>query len=88
MAVIGDRFRPDQRGKVTGAVMSAFAVASVAGLPVGLLLAGRFGRGTPFEVLAVLGLAVLAAIVLVLPSFRGHLSGGPAGRAGPSSAWS
>ena len=74
MAVIGDRFRPEQRGKVTGAVMSAFAVASVAGLPVGLLLAGRFNRGTPFEVLAGLGLAVLAAVVLVLPSFRGHLA--------------
>ena len=74
MAVIGDRFRPDQRGTATGAVMSAFAVASVAGLPVGLLLAGRFNRGTPFEVLAGLGLGVLAAIVLVLPSFRGHLA--------------
>lgn len=74
MAVIGDAFRPDQRGKATGAVMSAFAVASVAGLPVGLLLAGKYGRGAPFVALAGLGLFVLAAIVWYLPAFRGHLS--------------
>ena len=73
MAIIGDAFGPKKRGTATGAVMSAFAVASVAGLPAGLYLAGRFNRGTPFEALAVLGLVVLAAIFALVPKFREHL---------------
>ena len=39
MAVIGDLFPPEKRGRATGAVMSSFAVASIMGLPLGLLLA-------------------------------------------------
>lgn len=73
MAIIGDAFRPDQRGKATATVMSAFAVASVAGLPAGLYLAGRFDRGAPFVALAGLSLFVLAGIAWVLPAFRAHL---------------
>ena len=74
MAIIGDAFRPEQRGKATGVVMSAFAVASVAGLPVGLYLAGAFGRGVPFLTLAAISLGVLALIVFALPAFRAHLA--------------
>ena len=73
MAIIGDAFRPEQRGKATGVVMSAFAVASVAGLPVGLYLAGAFGRGVPFLTLAGISLGVLAMIGFALPAFRAHL---------------
>ena len=73
MAIIGDAFRPEQRGKATGVVMSAFSVASVAGLPVGLYLAGAFGRGVPFLTLAGISVGVLALILAYLPSFRAHL---------------
>ena len=44
LTVIGDVFPPEKRGRATGAVISAFAVASILGLPAGLLLAERYGR--------------------------------------------
>ncbi len=74
MAVIGDAFPPHRRGTATGAVMSSFAVASVAGLPIGLLLAGEFGRGTPFVVLAALSVGVWVAAWLGMPTMLGHLT--------------
>ena len=45
MAVIGDTFADGRRGTAMGAVMSAFAFASIIGLPVGLWLAEKYGRG-------------------------------------------
>lgn len=74
MAVIGDVFPPEKRGRATGAVISSFAVASIAGLPAGLMLAGWFGRGAPFVALA--GLSAVVAVVAwkTLPSIRGHLT--------------
>src|SRR5262249_9805398 len=37
MAVIGDVFPPEKRGRAIGAVTSSFAVASILGLPAGLV---------------------------------------------------
>src|SRR5262245_22311717 len=74
MTVIGDVFPPEKRGRATGAVISAFAVASIVGLPTGLLLAGWFDRGTPFVVLAGLSALVWALAWLRLPHVREHLS--------------
>lgn len=75
MAIIGDAFPPHRRGTATGAVMSSFAVASVTGLPIGLLLAGEFGRGAPFLVLAGLSVLVWVGAWLGMPAMRLHLEG-------------
>lgn len=72
MAIIGDVFPPHRRGRATGAVMSAFAVASIAGLPAGLYLAAEWGRGAPFLVLAALSAGVWLGVLLKLPSLTGH----------------
>jgi predicted MFS family arabinose efflux permease len=74
MTVIGDVFPPHKRGRASGAVMSAFAVASIAGLPIGLELAARFGRGVPFYVLAGLSAGIWLVAWLRLPNVRGHLA--------------
>jgi predicted MFS family arabinose efflux permease len=74
MAVIGDIFPPEKRGRATGAVISAFAVASIAGLPIGLLLAEAFGRGAPFIALAGLSGIVWLVAWRRLPAVRGHLA--------------
>ncbi|OWK46531.1 MFS transporter [Fimbriiglobus ruber] len=76
MAVIGDTFAPERRGRATGAIMSAFAVASIFGLPIGLILANEYGRGAPFITLAVAGAAVWFLVWFRLPSMRGHMAGG------------
>jgi predicted MFS family arabinose efflux permease len=74
MSVIGDVFPPEKRGRASGAVMSSFAVASIAGLPAGLLLAEHFGRGAPFVALAILGAGVWLIALVKLPPIRGHLT--------------
>ena len=74
MAIIGDLIPPRRRGRAAGIVMSAFAVASIAGLPAGLSLAVWQGRGAPFIALAGLSLAVLIMVLFRLPAVRGHLA--------------
>ena len=73
ISVIGDVFPPEKRGRATGAVISSFAVASIVGLPVGLMLAEWFGRGAPFIALAGLSAVIWALAWAKLPPVRGHL---------------
>ncbi len=73
LAIIGDAFADARRGRATGVVMSAFSVASVAGVPAGLYLAAVWGWRTPFSVLAGLSAVVLLGAYLLLPPLRGHL---------------
>ena len=74
MAMIGDVFPPEKRGRATGAVISAFAVATILGLPIGLWLTPPFGRGAPFIVLAGLSIIVWGIGLVRLPAVRGHLN--------------
>lgn len=74
MTVVGDVFPLEKRGRATGAVISAFAVASIVGLPAGLLLAEWFGRGAPFVVLAGISGLVWLLGWHRLPHVRGHLA--------------
>lgn len=73
MSAIGDLFPPEKRGRATGAVISAFAVASIVGLPIGLILADAFGRGAPFIALSGLSAIVWVVGLVRLPAIRGHL---------------
>lgn len=83
LAIIGDAFPDARRGTATGVVMSAFSVASIAGVPIGLYLAESLGWRAPFAVLGALSGAVLVLAALVLPPLRGHLGR----RRAPVNAW-
>jgi predicted MFS family arabinose efflux permease len=74
MTMVGDLFPPEKRGRVTGAITSAFAVASIAGLPLGLVLAEWAGWGMPFVVLGGLSGVVWAVAAVRLPPVRGHIT--------------
>jgi DHA1 family inner membrane transport protein len=78
MAIIGDVFPEERRGSATGILMSAFAVASVVGVPFGLYLGERLDWHAPFFVLAGLGAVVLPVGARALPTLRGHLRAGSA----------
>jgi predicted MFS family arabinose efflux permease len=56
------------------AVMGAFSVASVFGVPAGLWLAQRAGWRMPFFSVAGLGAVVAASALFVMPSMRHHLT--------------
>jgi predicted MFS family arabinose efflux permease len=77
LAIIADVFPEERRGRATGVLMSAFAVASVIGVPTGLYLGTKFGWQVPFLILAGLGLPVLFAGLRVLPPLRDHLDHAP-----------
>lgn len=73
LSIIADVVPPERRGKAMGAVMGAFAVASVLGVPLGLELATRGTWRLPFFAVAGLGLLINIGAVLLLPPMRGHL---------------
>ncbi len=72
LAIVGDVFPDSRRGRATGVIMSAFSIASIAGVPLGLYVAELFGWRAPFIALGVLSGVVLLVAVCVLPPLRGH----------------
>jgi DHA1 family inner membrane transport protein len=78
LAIVADVFPPDRRGRATGTLMLAFAVASVAGVPLGIVLGTRLGWRAPFFSLAALGLPLVGLAAWSLPPLAGH--GGDPGR--------
>ena len=74
LAIIGDVFPEERRGRATGTLMSAFALASVIGVPFGLYLGTKLGWHAPFLLLAGLGCPVLAIGARALPPLRDHLN--------------
>jgi MFS transporter, DHA1 family, inner membrane transport protein len=85
LAIVGDAFPPSRRGTAMGVVMSGFSLASVAGVPAGLLLAesSPWGWRAPFAVLAVASVAIFVFAWLAMPPVRGHLGGSH----GPAALW-
>ncbi|HZR17514.1 MAG TPA: MFS transporter [Verrucomicrobiae bacterium] len=73
LAIIGDVVPEERRGAAMGLVMSSFSVASICGVPIGLVLANSLNWHMPFFVLAGLSFIILAASARVLPPLRGHL---------------
>src|SRR5712692_253302 len=73
LVIIGDAFPETHRGRATGVVMTAFSIASIAGLPLGIMLGNRFGVRTPFGMLGLFSLAIWVLAFKVLPPMRGHL---------------
>lgn len=73
-SIIADVIPAERRGRAMGAVMAAFAVASVLGVPAGLELAQRGGWRFPFIAVAVLGAVIGAYAYSVLPPMTGHLA--------------
>lgn len=84
LAMVADTVPPERRGKAMGAVMGAFAAASVLGIPAGLELARLFGWRAPFFAVAGLSLLVTAGAMWRMPPMRAHLerASGPAAPAG------
>ncbi|HWV98781.1 MAG TPA: MFS transporter [Candidatus Acidoferrum sp.] len=73
LAIVGDVIPEHRRGKAMGLVMSAFSVASIFGVPLGLVLATDFNWHVPFYAIAVLCVPILLAVSRYVPALRGHL---------------
>ncbi len=73
LAVVGDVVPPERRGRAMGAVMGAFAVSSVLGVPAALEIARLGSWRSPFFAVSALGAAVAASAFALLPPLRRHL---------------
>jgi predicted MFS family arabinose efflux permease len=73
LAIVGDVIPEHRRGKAMGLVMSAFSVASIFGVPLGLVLATDFSWHVPFYAIAGLCVPILLAVSRCVPALRGHL---------------
>ena len=73
-AMIGDVIPISRRGRAMSIVMTAFPLASVLGVPIGLYVAARFNWHAPFFLLAACSLVVLLVVAVVLPSIRTAVS--------------
>ncbi|GDX80844.1 MFS transporter [Deltaproteobacteria bacterium] len=93
MSIVADVIPVERRGRALGAVMGAFSVASVFGVPAGLWLAQLLNWRTPFFAVAAAGALIAGGAIVLLPSLRGHLDGrgvegGVARLLGQRVAWS
>ena len=73
-SIVGDVFPPERRGTATGAVTSAFALASVIGVPIGIVMAANGHWQYPFLALAALCIPVWILAYRVVPDISGHVS--------------
>ncbi|HWP82366.1 MAG TPA: MFS transporter [Bacteroidota bacterium] len=73
LAIIGDLIPYERRGNAMGMVMMAFSLAQIAGVPLGLFIANRFGWHMTFLSLAAVAATFWFLAARILPSIRGHL---------------
>lgn len=73
LAIVGDAVPLERRGKAVGWIMTAFSVASIAGVPAGIFMAATYGWRFTFGAIAALSVVFLVLAFYVLPPLRGHL---------------
>jgi len=75
-SIVADIFSYERRGRAMGAVMSAFAIASVIGIPLSLLLTNLFNSNwhIPFLSNGIVGLILIVFMIKMLPSLKEHIS--------------
>jgi len=77
MAIIGDVIPAERRGAATGIVMTSFAIAAIAGVPIGVVMAAHYGWASPFFMLVMMSLLIWLAGARVLPPLTAHLAAAP-----------
>jgi predicted MFS family arabinose efflux permease len=73
--IVGDVIPFERRGQAMGVVMSAFSLSTVAGVPLSLWLAARWGWHMPFFSIAAVSAVLWVAVFRTVPSMGGHLAG-------------
>ena len=79
-SIIGDAIPENRRGAATGMIMTAFALSSIIGVPIGLVLAAHFSWRAPFVLLVAVSVLVFILTWRILPPMRSHIVAGEAHR--------
>jgi predicted MFS family arabinose efflux permease len=73
--IVGDAVPFERRGQAMGLVMSAFSLSTVAGVPLSLWMASRWGWHMPFFAIALVSVGVWLAAWRSVPLLRSHMTG-------------
>ena len=73
--IIADVIPYERRGRAMGIVMTSFSVSTVAGVPLGLVVAERWGWNMPFIAIALLCGVLPMVAASVLPALPAHVHG-------------
>ena len=73
LSIVADAFEYERRATAMGMLMTAFSLASVAGVPTGLWLAAKFSWHVPFLAIGFLGIAVLVLVAVAVPPMNKHI---------------
>ena len=71
--IVADVIPFERRGRAMGIVMSSFALATVAGVPLGLFLAAHFSWHVPFFMIAAVCAVLAIGAWVTLPPLADHL---------------
>ncbi|MBI5856057.1 MAG: MFS transporter [Sphingobacteriales bacterium] len=76
LSIVADLFSYERRGRAMGAVMSAFAAASILGVPISLYLTNlfKFNWHIPFLLIGSLGVLLVPFVSKFIPVMKGHIS--------------
>jgi MFS transporter, DHA1 family, inner membrane transport protein len=74
LAIVGDTFSYEKRGRAMGFMMSGFALASIAGVPLGLFIATKTDWQVPFIGIGILGIILLPVTWFVIPTMKSHIN--------------
>jgi predicted MFS family arabinose efflux permease len=75
LSIVADLFVYERRGTAMGAVMSAFAAASILGVPLSLYLTNlfKFNWHVPFILIGTVGILLVPLIFRFVPNMTGHI---------------
>ena len=75
LSIVADLFVYERRGTAMGAVMSAFAAASILGVPLSLYLTNlfKFNWHVPFILIGTVGILLVPLIFRFVPPMTGHI---------------
>ncbi len=82
LAIVADLFTYERRGRAMGAVMSAFAAASILGVPISLYLTNlfKFDWHIPFLLIGGLGIVFIPLMIRYIPKMTSHIKTPEEGR--------
>lgn len=78
LAIVADLFPLNVRSRVMGFVQMSFAVAQVAGIPLGVYLANEYGWHAPFMLIVAIGVPAGIAMMKLVRPIDDHLAAGGA----------
>jgi DHA1 family inner membrane transport protein len=73
LAIVGDTFPYERRGRATGLLMAGFVMATIAGVPVGLYIANKTNWQVPFICIGIMGTVLFILSSFLIPNLKGHI---------------